>query len=82
MISFTKPEDFKQLEGFMIHELGIVMTGVTPVLTMILSRLGDPGPGLGMTKIRLVITPTVTLGLAGNVMLANPGLNLTSSEEK
>lgn len=66
---FTKPEDLRQLIGWVIDD---VQFAPGARLILILSHVAAPN------KTKLILTPCIQVGMTGNITVHNPMLNMAS----
>lgn len=68
---FNHPNDLRQLIGWQIQDV-VVMPGQAPTLHLIVSNIEAPN------KMRVIITPTITAGMTGNITVHTAGFHVSS----
>lgn len=75
-ITIAKPEDLAKFNGWQIDKAEFGQDGSDPVITFTLRHIAAEFP------VTLMLKPTITFGRAGNIMLANTGINITTQDIK
>jgi hypothetical protein len=73
-VELKTPEDIKKLEGWTITGAHLQREGPDPQLVL---QMSHPLAG---TPIQVAITPVITFGRNGNIMIANTALNLKTQD--